>query len=369
VNDLRYQKRVRTGLAGLVALLVCILVPTVLFTSAGPDSPAATAAAVVLVVVQAATLLWMPTRPELAMSVAIASGVGIEQLCPTLGFLGVATIPLSAFSWVRPPRISLWGLGALVVLSPLQAATGSGLTGVLVGIGSAAFAWTWGELWRTRRARRADAAQRAVAEERARIARELHDVVAHNVSLIVVQAVAAEDVFDARPDVARDALRKIEASGRAALAELRRLLETVRPDSADDANAPQPGLSRLDALAEAVEATGLTVEVHREGAPVDLPAGVDLSAYRIVQEALTNTLRHAGATRADVTVRYGADGVGVEVVDDGAGASVGLVDDRGGHGIVGMRERAALLGGTIEVGAAPGGGFRVHAELPLGTRA
>jgi len=363
VNDLRYQKRVRTGLAGLVALLVCILVPTVLFTSAGPDSPAATAAAVVLVVVQAATLLWMPIRPELAMSVAIASGVGIEQLCPTLGFLGVATIPLSAFSWVRPPRISLWGLGALVVLSPLQAATGSGLTGVLVGIGSAAFAWTWGELWRTRRARRADAAQRAVAEERARIARELHDVVAHNVSLIVVQAVAAEDVFDARPEVARDALRKIEASGRAALAELRRLLETVRPDSTDDANAPQPGLNRLDALAEAVEAAGLTVEVHREGAPVDLPAGVDLSAYRIVQEALTNTLRHAGATRADVTVRYGPDGLGVDVVDDGSGAAVGQVDDRGGHGIVGMRERAELFGGELEAGPTAGGGWLVRARL------
>src|SRR4029079_9697341 len=110
------------------------------------------------------------------------------------------------------------------------------------------------------------------------------------------------------------ALRKIEASGRAALAELRRLLETVRPDSADDANAPQPGLSRLAPLAEAVEARGLTVEVHREGAPVDLPAGVDLSAYRIVQEALTNTLRHAGATRADLTVPYGTDGLGVAAV-------------------------------------------------------
>ena len=368
MNDLCHQNRVRTGLAAIAALAIASFVPLILFTSAGPDAPGAKAAAVALVVIQAATLLWMPTRPELAMSVAIATGVGIEQLAPDLGFLGMANIQLSALSWVRPPRISLWGLGAMVVLSPLQLA-GGGATGVLVAIGGAALAWTWGELWRTRRGRRADAAQRAIAEERARIARELHDVVAHNVSLIVVQAVAAEDVFDARPDVARDALRKIEASGRAALAELRRLLETVRPDSADDANAPQPGLSRLDALAEAVEATGLTVEVHREGAPVDLPAGVDLSAYRIVQEALTNTLRHAGATRADVTVRYGADGVGVEVVDDGAGASVGLVDDRGGHGIVGMRERAALLGGTIEVGAAPGGGFRVHAELPLGTRA
>ena len=369
MNDLRFHKRVRTALAVLVLVIVGALVPAILFTSAGPDAPGAKAAAVALVVIQATTLLWMPRRPEAAMSVAIATGVGIEQLCPTLGLFGAANIVLSGFSWLRPPRISLWALGAMVAIAPLRLSSGGGATEVLTAIGASALAWTWGELLRVRRARRADASQRAVAEERARIARELHDVVAHNVSLIVVQAVAAEDVFDARPDVARDALRNIEASGRAALAELRRLLETVRPDSADDANAPQPGLSRLDALAEAVEAAGLTVEVHREGAPVDLPAGVDLSAYRIVQEALTNTLRHAGATRADVTVRYRADGLGVEVVDDGSGASVGPVDDRGGHGIVGMRERAALLGGTIEVGAAPGGGFRVHAELPLGTRA
>jgi signal transduction histidine kinase len=180
--------------------------------------------------------------------------------------------------------------------------------------------------------------------------------------------VAAEDVFDARPDVARDALRKIEVSGRAALAELRRLLETVRPDTAEDDNEPQPGLDRLDALAESVQAAGLEVVVRREGAAVALPAGVDLSAYRIVQEALTNTLRHAGASRAEVTVRYGPREIGVEVVDDGAGVAAGAVDgESAGHGIVGMRERAALVGGTVEVGAAPGGGFRVRADLPLGT--
>src|SRR4029079_4574048 len=146
----------------------------------------------------------------------------------------------------------------MVAIAPLRLASGGGATEALTALGASALAWTWGELLRVRRARRAHSApralrgarragasQRAVAEERARIARELHDVVAHNVSLIVVQAVAAEDVFDARPAVARDALRKIEASGRAALAELRRLLETVRPDSTEDANAPQPGLNRL----------------------------------------------------------------------------------------------------------------------------
>jgi len=327
-------------LAPIVAGLIVALSPMVAFTSVAPDATGAKVAAVALVVVQAATLLWMPSRPELAMSVAIGAGVGLEQLCPELGFLGVANIPLSAFSWVRPPRISLWGLGAMLALVPLDAATGGDAASVLIAAGGAVLAWTWGELWRTRRGRRRDAARRAIAGERARIARELHDVVAHNVSIIVVQAVAADDVFEERPDVAREALRTIEATGRDALAELRRLLQTMRPDEpdTDDRSAPQPGLDHLDSLASTV------------------------------QEALTNTLRHAHATRADATVRYAADAVAIEVTDDGSGG-VPDVDDTGGHGLVGMRERAALVGGTIEIGSAPHGGFRVRAELPLGTRA
>jgi signal transduction histidine kinase len=224
-------------LAPIVAGLVAALAPVVAFTSVAPDATGAKLAAVALVVVQAATLLWMPTRPEIATSVAIGSGVGLEQLCPSLGFLGFANIPLSAFSWVRPPRVSLWGLGAMLVLVPLDAATGGDAASVLIAAGGAVLAWTWGELWRTRRGRRRDAARRAIAGERARIARELHDVVAHNVSIIVVQAVAAEDVFDARPDVARKALQTIEATGRDALAELRRLLQTMRPDEPEDSPA------------------------------------------------------------------------------------------------------------------------------------
>ena len=175
-------------------------------------------------------------------------------------------------------------------------------------------------------------------------------------------------MFDERPDVARKALQTIEATGRDALAELRRLLQTMRPDepeNGEDGHAPQPGLDHLDTLASTVQAAGLEVVVQREGAAVALPAGVDLSAYRIVQEALTNTLRHAHATRAEVTVRYAADAVAIEVTDDGGG---GAPDPEagGGHGLVGMRERAALVGGTIEIGAAPQGGFRIRAELPLG---
>ena len=368
----RHLTRTRQGLAGLGVVIVAAFAPLILFSSAGPDAPGAKAAAIALFVVQAASLLWMPTRPDLAMSVSIAAGVGIEQLCPDLGFLGVANISLSAFSWLRPARISLWVLGVMIALSPLELATGGGASGMAFAIGGAVLAWTWGELWRTRRARRRDAAQRALAEERARIARELHDVVAHNVSLIVVQAVAADDAFDERPEVARQALRTIEQSGRDALAELRRLLQTMRPDTPDDPNAahaPQPGLDRLDTLAAAVEAAGLQVIVRREGEAVSLPAGVDLSAYRIVQEALTNALRHARATRAEVTVRYEPGAIAVEISDDGAGGPVDVTDgEHSGHGIVGMRERAALVGGTLEAGAPPHGGFRVRAELPLGAR-
>jgi signal transduction histidine kinase len=183
--------------------------------------------------------------------------------------------------------------------------------------------------------------------------------------VIVVQAAAADDVFDERPDQARTALRAIESSGREALAELRRLLAAVRPDADENPNRPQPGLGDLDELAAPLRAGGLDVVVQREGGPTELPAGVDLSAFRIVQEALTNTLRHAGATRAEVTVRYDSEAVEVDVLDDGRGATSGGTPG-GGHGLVGMRERVALLGGTLEAGPLPrGGGYRVHARLPL----
>jgi signal transduction histidine kinase len=231
-------------------------------------------------------------------------------------------------------------------------------------MGLAVGAWALGEAARNRRAAIEKESQRAIAEEQARIARELHDVIAHSVSMIVVQAAAADDVFEERPDQARDALRSIERAGREALGELRRLLSGVRPGLAAEPTEPQPGLARLEELAESVRLGGLAVTVRQEGEPADLPVGLDLSAYRIVQEALTNTLRHARATRAEVTVVYGTDSLEVDVRDDGRGAA-GNGDGSGGHGLVGMRERAALLGGTLEAGPHPGGGYRVHARLPL----
>jgi signal transduction histidine kinase len=204
--------------------------------------------------------------------------------------------------------------------------------------------------------------RRAVAEEQARIARELHDVIAHNVSVMVVQAAAARDVYDLDPAKSREALGAIEATGREAMTELRRLLARVRPDDGER-RGPQPGLGRLDGLIEQVRAAGLPVELRIDGQPCPLPPGMELSAYRIIQEALTNTLRHAHAARAAVTVRYGADDLVVEVDDDGLGDV--SPPTHCGRGLIGMRERAALFGGSLETGARNGGGFAVRARLPL----
>ena len=316
--------------------------------------------AVALAAMQSGTLLFIPTQPQWAMAVALTAGVGLEAVSPNLP-LGLATIPLSALASVRPPRRSLWALAVMLLLAPWRAFGGGGALGLTFALLAPLLAWTFGELLRTTRARRAGEARRAVADERERIARELHDVLAHNVSVIVLQAAAAEDVFDAHPEQAREALRAIEASGRVALAELRRLLAAVRPDG-DDLTQPQPGLDQLETLVGSMRAVGLAVDVRCEGERPPLPASLELSAYRIIQEALTNTLRHAGATRAGVTVRYAPDAVTLEVIDNGTSAPR---LNGAGQGIVGMRERAGLLGGSVEAGPAPWGGFQVRARLPV----
>jgi signal transduction histidine kinase len=202
-------------------------------------------------------------------------------------------------------------------------------------------------------------ARRAAAEEQARIARELHDVIAHNLSVMVVQAAAADDVFETRPDRAREAIRRVETTGRSALTELRGLLGDMRGNGAHFA--PQPGLDRLDDLVREIRDAGLDVVVTIEGTPRALPTALDLSAYRIVQEALTNTLKHAHARRADVELRYRDAALDVLVRDDGSGDG-----GSSGHGLIGMRERVAILGGSLSVGPAEGGGYTVAATFPLG---
>ena len=220
-------------------------------------------------------------------------------------------------------------------------------------------------------AERADRAERerelrareAVVDERSRIARELHDVVAHDVSVMVVQAQGAARVLEGEQPEVREALAAIETTGRAAVDEMRRLLGVLRRSDEEIALAPQPSLSRLDALVAGVREAGLPVELEVLGDPAPLPPGVDLSAYRIVQEALTNALKHAGPAQARVVVRYRPDAVELEVSDDGAGAPGALGT---GHGLVGMRERVALYGGDLQAGQRGEGGWALRARLPLG---
>jgi signal transduction histidine kinase len=205
--------------------------------------------------------------------------------------------------------------------------------------------------------------QLAVEQEQARIARELHDIVAHHVCVIVAQASAARLVFDAGSDQTRQTLGSIESTGREALAEMRTLLGVLRPDHSGRAElSPQPRLDQLPSLVAQVERAGLPVQLTLRGQPRRLPACVEVSAYRIVQEALTNSLKHAGPARADVVVSYHRAFVGLRIRDDGWG---GTADAVAGHGLIGMRQRAALLGGELVTGPASGGGFQVTAKLPV----
>jgi signal transduction histidine kinase len=220
---------------------------------------------------------------------------------------------------------------------------------------------------RERRAQMAErerdlAAREAVVEERARIARELHDVIAHHVSMIVLQAGAERRVLDGAHSSTRDVLETVERTGRSALTEMRRLLGMLRAD-AHEPLTPQPGLTDVPALVTQLRDAGLPVDLHVEGEPLELPVGIDLSAYRIVQEALTNALKHAGEATATVAIRYDKDSLELEIVDDGAGTPSAV--GSGGHGLVGMRERVALYGGRLDAGRRPGGGFAVRVLLPI----
>ena len=205
------------------------------------------------------------------------------------------------------------------------------------------------------------AARVAVAEERARIARELHDVVAHAVSVMVLQVGAVrhrmreEDVED------REALQNVEQAGRTALGAMRRLLDALRSDDDATERSPQPGLADLGRLTEQARRTGLEVDVQVEGTPTTLPATLDLSAYRIVQEALTNTIKHARANRVEITLVYGQDQLAIEVRDDGQGLAA---TDGHGHGLVGIGERVHIFGGTLVSGAGENGGYLLRATLP-----
>ncbi|MBO2451545.1 sensor histidine kinase [Actinomadura barringtoniae] len=246
------------------------------------------------------------------------------------------------------------------------------LTIVVVGV------WILGLYMRTRRAymtsleeraerlelEREQDVQIAMAAERARIARELHDVVAHNVSVIVVQADGASYAIETDTARAKQALEAISATGRQALTEMRRLLGVLREDETEQEYAPQPGVGQLADLIEACRGSGLQLEFESHGRPPEMPEGRQLTVFRIVQEALTNTLKHGGPTvTAKVRLDYGDDAVEISVVDDGRGAAAH--DDGRGHGLAGMRERAEMYGGTVRTGPRAGGGFEVIARVPV----
>jgi signal transduction histidine kinase len=388
IPDLRWQRLRSVGpwvLDGLLAVALAASGVTVL-ASMVPAGAGSTRSVVASLLVVAHTLPIAVRRrfPLPVLAWALATGGAFAALGLNLVPLSFAILIYVYTAGARcPRRVSLAGLAAvegLLGLVWLARPESIGDESTLVLDGLIVFAaWWLGDGTRRRQEAiaaaqhrtaeleqaREELARRAVTEERLRIARELHDVVAHSMSIIAVQSGVGVHVLDSQPEEARKALVAVEATSRQALVEMRRLLGVLRQEAeARGSLAPAPGLAEVEALAADVARAGVRVEVRIEGVPADLPAGLDLSAYRIVQEALTNVAKHAGPATARVGVRYAPGEVAVEVVDDGRGPGASN-SGRGGHGIPGMRERAALYGGTLEAGPLPGGGFRVAARLPL----
>ena len=369
---------------GLLALMVGAVLEYDLLVGFASSSSRWDARAAAVLLAQAVPLAWRRRRP-LAVFCAVAVATLAYTLLglPPAGF-GIALLaalysvaahnPRSAALAVLPLDVAVLAVG-LAAAHP--AATPSEAVVQLLVHGTA---WMLGDTVRTHRAYaaelerraerlandRAEQARRAVDAERTRIARELHDVVAHHVSVIAVQAGGAAAVLTAKPERAQQAIDAISETARQALVELRRLLGVLRDEGDAAPSAPQPGLAAIEALVAEVRDAGVPVTLRIDGEPRPMPAGVDLSLYRIVQESLTNVLKHAGPAPTDVVVRWRHDEVELEVVDAGSGTDVPAVALSGeGHGLVGMRERAALFGGRLEAARLPGGGFRVHAVLPL----
>ncbi|WP_433367734.1 sensor histidine kinase [Actinoplanes sp. CA-142083] len=313
---------------------------------------------ILLIAVQTAGIWWLDERPRLGTAVVLVVSAALQILVPDFG-PGIAFVALCTYAWLRPAAETLWILGLAVLAVCGPALAHQRWVAAALWLGAVLLAWSWGALARARGARLVAERRQAVLEERARIARDLHDILAHTVSVMVVQAAAADDVFESNPARAREALRRTEEAGRQALAELRGFLRTVRADDSPG-EGPQPTLEDVERLAATMGESGLRVSIRSEGGG-DVPLGVQVSAYRIVQEALTNTLRHARATSAEVTVRVDEAEVLVRVRDDGSAP----VAKPGGHGLIGMRERAEILGGSFAAGPAEGGGFEVEAHLPL----
>ncbi|MGW4596165.1 sensor histidine kinase [Streptomyces sp. NPDC004457] len=355
------------GSAGVVVAALGIPVSV-----AGAEDGRRLIAATALVLVQIVALRWQTRAPVLVLAANTVTGIAVWALLPAVtltGALLAAQVTLCVLSATRPRRVSSGALAAMCLPVALAFGTGGG-AGPAVYVLTVVLAWTLGQWRRAQQERVRAETRRAVAEERARIARDVHDVVAHTLSVMVVQAAAADDVFTERPDQARQALRAVETAARSALGELRLTLRAFGPEADEgrvgEPRRPGPSLARLDELADTVRATGMTVHVHHEGPTDGLPAAVDLAAYRIVQEALTNALRHAaGADEVSVRVTDEGDCVRITVVDNGRTAQVFPAGAGAGRGLVGMQERARLVGGSLHACPRPGGGFEVTARLPV----
>jgi signal transduction histidine kinase len=353
---------------GLLALL-CALVTIV--TVALTDSPALEldAVGVTLLLAQTLPVAWRRQRPALVwLIVGCATAIyGIGDFPDTVLDLGPPLAVYTIAAWCRRRTATIIGLATAVAITAALISSGDAdARDVSFNLLLYALAWILGEVQRARRAAVDDLARRAVTDERARIASELHDVVAHHVSMMVVHAEGGASVAPADPERAVQAFDAISTTGRQAMSEMRRILGVLKDEGSDGALVPQPGLATVGDLVEGVRRSGLEVDFQLEGRARPLPPGLDLSAYRIVQEALTNAVRHADARRLTVAVRYDDEAVELEVADDGHGPAPDL-GASGGHGLVGRRERVALYGGELRVGTREGGGFAVVARLPTGT--
>jgi signal transduction histidine kinase len=369
-------------LVASVAFLLSALVLSGSDVDAGLREPGA--AAYILLALYSGSVIVRRWVPVLAVFGGMSAGVVFAAANYPAALTPVVLLSIYTAAAVLPQRQARLVLAGAVVLGALGATWGPGATDLGVPA-LIACAWLLGNYVGNRRAYTAELERKnvlleqaqlaltdqAVAEERLRIARELHDVVAHTMSVVAVHAGTGRMVADENPAAAREALATIETATRTALLEMRRLLGVLRGSQSESPSslAPAPGLGSLDALVADVVKSGVAVEVRVEGSRHNVPPGVDLSAYRIVQEALTNVIKHAGRARAVVAVRYGDDALTVQVDNDGRGERTSSVAPvGGGNGLAGMRERVAMFGGDLNAGPLPGGGYRVAARLPFGSR-
>jgi signal transduction histidine kinase len=345
---------------------------------AGRPIPHPAAGALALVAIACLALAWRRRWPVavLAVSTAAVAGYsllgyinGAALLAPVLALYAVATQVSIRRALVYAAVTALVLLTVTGAKNPFGHATAGGFDLIPFLVAAAFFA---GIAVANRRAyvasihaRAQEDARRRIDEERLRIARELHDVVAHTMATINVQAGAAAHVLGTKPEAAAEALQAIKAASKDGLRELRAILNVLRQADDTDPTQPAPGIAQLSTLIDGARRAGLETALTVTGEPFQLPAAADLAAYRIVQESLTNVIRHAGPATATVTLAYGLGELRVEVADTGRGKPAGAMGDGTGHGLAGMAERAAAVGGTVEAGPGPAGGFRVAARLPL----